>query len=62
MTVQHGANTPPEMVRRQNALYDLYGSFLAQHPDEPDYDPDDDLEFVAKAREIMGLPPMESTP
>lgn len=42
----------PDLVRRQNELFDLYNSWPG------DGDPDDDPEFVAQAREIMGLPPL----
>ncbi len=41
----------PDMVRRQNEVYDLYGNW-------PTEDPDDDPEYVARVREIMGLPPL----
>lgn len=41
-------------VRRQNELQDLYNSW-------PSDDPDDDPEFVAQARQIMGLPPLEAS-
>ncbi|MGE5827153.1 MAG: hypothetical protein ACM30G_02165 [Micromonosporaceae bacterium] len=40
----------PDMVRRHNELFDLYDNWPG--------DPDDDPEFVAQAREIMGLPPL----
>jgi hypothetical protein len=41
----------PQTVRRQNELSDLYHGWPAD-------DPDDDPEFVAQAREIMGLAPL----
>lgn len=43
-----------DMVRRQNELFDLYNSW-------PGEDPDDDPAFVARSREIMGLPPLQQT-
>ncbi len=43
----------PEAVRRQNELFDLYSQWPG------DGDPDDDPDFVAAARQIMGLPPLE---
>lgn len=46
------AHPDPEAVRRQNELFDLYANWPG------DDDPDDDPEFVAAAREIMGLPPL----
>jgi len=42
----------PVVVRRQNELFDLYSQW-------PGDDPEDDPAFVAAAREIMGLPPLE---
>lgn len=45
----------PDMVRRQNEVFDLYGSWPGEG------DPDDDPEFVAQAREIMGEPPLPET-
>ena len=42
----------PDMVRRQTELFDLYDNWPGND------DPDDDPEFVAQAREIMGLPPL----
>ena len=45
-----------DVVRRQNELLDLNSAWTEAHPGE---DPDDDLEYVAKARRIMGLPPLE---
>ena len=42
----------PAVVERQNRLFDLYNSW-------PGGDPDDDPDFVAQAREIMGLAPLE---
>jgi len=51
-----GRVTPdPDMVRRQNAVFDLY------HAWPGDGDPDDDPEFVRRSREIMGEPPLEQT-
>ena len=41
----------PDVVRRQNELFDLYSSW-------PVADPEDDPEFVAAAQKIMGLPPL----
>lgn len=49
----------PLVVQRQNQLFDLYAKFVDGHADETDYDPDDDPDFVAQARETMGLPPDE---
>jgi hypothetical protein len=46
----------PTVVRRQNELFDHYADWSADHPGE---DPDDDPEFVAIAREIMDLPPLD---
>lgn len=46
----------PLVVQRQNDLFDLWHDFADAHADEPDYDPDDDPEFHAEARRIMGLP------
>jgi hypothetical protein len=43
----------PDMVRRQNEVFDLYHSWPS------DGDPDDDPEFVRRSREIMGEPPLE---
>ena len=43
----------PTAVEQQNQLFDLYNDWPG------DEDPDDDPEFVAQAREIMGLPPLE---
>ena len=40
----------PVVVQRHNELADLYNSWPG------DGDPDDDPEFVAAARKIMGLP------
>jgi hypothetical protein len=40
------------LVRRQNRLADLYNNWPG------DGDPDDDPDFVAQARQIMGLPPL----
>jgi hypothetical protein len=48
----------PTVVQRQNQLSDLYTRFAVQYQDEPDYDPDDDPDFVRQARQIMGLPPL----
>lgn len=45
----------PGAVRRQNAFIDHLNAWIAAHPGE---DPDDDLEYVAEARRIMGLPPL----
>jgi hypothetical protein len=45
----------PIVVQRQNDLFDLWHDFADAHADEPDYDPDDDPEFHAEARQIMGL-------
>jgi hypothetical protein len=45
----------PEVARRHNALFDHTTAWAAEHPGE---DPDDDLEYVAQARKIMGLPPL----
>jgi len=45
----------PLVVQRQNDLFDLWHDFADAHADEPDYDPDDDPEFHAEARQIMGL-------
>ena len=42
----------PAMVERQSQLFDLYNNWPG------DGDPDDDPEFVAEARDIMGLPPL----
>lgn len=42
----------PIAVRRQNDLFDLYSQW-------PSDDPDDDPEFVAAAREVVGLPPLD---
>lgn len=50
--------TDPAVVRRQNELFDLHSEFVMAHEGELGYDPDDDPEFVARAREIMGLPPL----
>lgn len=48
----------PLVVKRHNNLSDLYSTLVAEHADDQDYyDPDDDPDFVAQAREIMGLPP-----
>lgn len=44
-----------DAIRRRNEMYDLYSNW-------PTEDPDDDPEFVARAREIMGLPPLQATP
>jgi hypothetical protein len=46
----------PDSVRRQNELFDLYTAWPG------DEDPDDDPAFVAQARRIMGLPPLQLTP
>lgn len=48
----------PAVVRRQNALVDLWNTFSINHSGQADYDPDNDPEFVAQARHIMGLPPL----
>ena len=45
----------PAAVERQNELFDLYNNWPG------DGDPDDDPEFVAQARDIMGLPPLEGS-
>ena len=45
----------PDMVRRQNEVFDLYNAWPGED------DPDDDPEFVARAREIMGEPPLPDT-
>lgn len=45
----------PVVVKRQNALFDLYQEFAIRHGGEPDYDPDNDPEFVAKAHRLMGI-------
>lgn len=45
----------PIVVQRQNDLFDLWHDFADAHADDPDYDPDDDPEFHAEARQIMGL-------
>lgn len=52
----------PLVVKRQNDLSDLWCAFVAEHSDESDYDPDDDPDFVAQARHIMGLPPLDGEP
>lgn len=44
----------PDVVRRQNEVFDLYNNW-------PTAEPDDDPEFVARAREIMGEPPLPTT-
>lgn len=51
MTVAERVAPDPVVVKRHNELFDLYDQW-------PDGDPDDDPEFVAQAREIMGLPPL----
>lgn len=43
----------PVVIRRQNELFDLYNQW-------PGDDPNDDPEFVAAARQVMGLPPLTS--
>lgn len=45
----------PLVVQRQNDLFDLWHRFADQHVDDPEYDPDDDPEFHAEARRIMGM-------
>jgi hypothetical protein len=42
----------PLVVRRQNALYDAWSDAMAAHAGEPDYDPDDDPEFIDRAQAI----------
>lgn len=42
----------PDMVRRQNQVFDLYNTWPS------DDDPDDDPEFVRRSRELMGEPPL----
>ncbi len=39
----------PDVVRRQNELFDLYTDFAIANGDDPDYDPDDDPEFLEAA-------------
>lgn len=39
------------MIRRQNEVSELYDAWPAE-------DPDDDPEYVARVREIMGLSPL----
>lgn len=55
--VQRAVRVRPHdvVVKRHNDLFDLYTSWTIDHPGE---DPDDDLEFVAAARKVMGLPPL----
>ena len=55
--VERAARVRPDtiVVQRHNDLADLYNDFAIRHGDDPDYDPDDDREFVAKARRIMGI-------
>lgn len=43
----------PDVARRSRALADLYNTWPSEG------DPDDDPAFVRRAREIMGLPPLE---
>jgi hypothetical protein len=45
----------PIVVKRHNDLFDLWTAFAADHSDDPDYDPDDDPEFITAAHQIMGL-------
>ena len=50
--------TQPDAAEERSRLLGLhYEEWLRNHPDPAD-DPDDDLEYVAGAREIMGLPPL----
>lgn len=51
-----GVTWSADKMRRTRELQDLYNSWPGEG------DPDDDPEFVARAREIMGEPPLESTP
>jgi hypothetical protein len=56
MSIEARAVLDPVVVRRQNELFDLYNNWPG------DVGPDDDPEFVAAARDIMGLPPLEDDP
>lgn len=42
---------------RSRRLGLLYAQWSKDHPD-PTAEPDDDPDYVARAREIMGLPPL----
>lgn len=53
MNATERAVPDPIVVRRQNELFDLYNNWQGGG------DPDDNPEFIAAAREIMGLPPLE---
>jgi hypothetical protein len=39
----------PLVVKRQNMLFDLWTHYAIAHGDDPEYDPDDDPDFVAQA-------------
>lgn len=52
----------PAAVKRQNALFDLWSDFVAEHGDDPGYDPDDDPRFVEQSRRLMQLPPLSAEP
>jgi hypothetical protein len=45
------------VIRRQNQLFDHYTGWVLAHPGA---EPDDDPEYVERAREIMGLPPLQA--
>jgi hypothetical protein len=54
VTVGRFPRPDPEVIRRQNELFNHYTAWSLAHPGR---DPDDDSGYVARAREIMGLPP-----
>lgn len=55
MIAPHAVAPDPLVVRRQNELFDLYNQWPG------DGDPDDDPDFVAAARSVMGLPPLPTS-
>jgi hypothetical protein len=50
---------PTDAERRGQELGRWFSEWTREHPGA---DPDEDAEYVARAREIMGLPPMDATP